>query len=114
MADGYFITPAQAPQVEMRAGLYRRTMATTDEVMICEFYLLRETIVEAHSHHNDQVGYIVFGKLEVTIGDQTQVCVPGDSYAVPGGIVHSARALVDTLTIDVFSPPRSDYATEAR
>jgi len=114
MADGYFITPDQSPQVEMRDGIFRRTMATTDEVMLCEFFLERDAVVEAHSHTNDQVGYVTLGSLEITIGDDTFICNAGDSYAVPGGVVHRARALVDTVTIDVFSPPRSDYLTEAR
>jgi quercetin dioxygenase-like cupin family protein len=114
MADGYFITPRHSPQVEMREGVYRRTMGTTDEAMLCEFFLERDVVVQPHSHTNDQVGYIVRGKLEVTIGNQTQICRAGDSYAVPGGIMHSVHALVDTLTIDVFSPPRNDYRTEAR
>jgi quercetin dioxygenase-like cupin family protein len=114
MADGYFVTPIDAPQVEMRPGVHRRTMAMTDEVMVCEFFLERESAVPAHQHMNDQVGYVVYGSMEMTIGDITRVIERGDSYAIPGGIVHSARALVDTLVIDVFSPPRDDYRTEAR
>jgi quercetin dioxygenase-like cupin family protein len=114
MPDGYFITPADAVQVEMIAGIHRRTMATTDEAMLCEFFLEKGALVPPHSHMNDQVGYIVYGALELTIGDQVQVVRRGDSYAVPGGVVHSARALVDTLALDVFSPPRNDYRTEAR
>lgn len=114
MADGYFIAPKEAPQVEMLPGIHRRTMAVTDEVMLCEFFLQRGASVPAHSHLNDQVGYVIFGRMELTIGDTTEVLHPGDSYAIPGGIVHSARALVDSLVIDVFSPPRDDYRTEAR
>jgi quercetin dioxygenase-like cupin family protein len=110
----YFVTPKDARQIEMRAGVYRRTMATTDEAMICEFFLERDTIVQPHSHMNDQVGYLVFGKIEVTIGHETRILNPGDSYAIPGGVVHSARVLVDSLEISVFSPPRNDYRTEAR
>ena len=114
MPDGYFITPADAVQVEMIACIHRRTMATTDEAMLCEFFLEKGALVPPHSHMNDQVGYIVYGALELTIGDQVRVVRRGDSYAVPGGVVHSARALVDTLALDVFSPPRNDYRTEAR
>lgn len=114
MADGYFVTAADAAQVEMAGGIHRRTMATTDEAMLCEFFLERGAVVPPHSHMNDQVGYIVYGALELTIGGQTQVVRRGDSYAVPGGVVHSARALVDTLALDAFSPPRTDYRTEAR
>jgi quercetin dioxygenase-like cupin family protein len=114
MADGYFITPLDAVQVEMLKGVHRRTMATTDEAMLCEFFLEREAVVQPHSHMNDQVGYVIFGSIEMTIGDLVRVCNPGDSYAIPGGIVHSARALVDTIVLDAFSPPRDDYRTEAR
>lgn len=114
MADGYFITPGDVEQVEMLPGIHRRTMAVTDEAMLCEFFLQRECTVPPHSHMNDQLGYVVYGQLEMTIGGEVRVCQPGDSYAVPGGIVHSARAIIDTLAIDIFSPPRNDYRTEAR
>lgn len=114
MADGYFVTPKDSNQVEMLAGVHRRTMATTDEAMLCEFFLERDATVPDHSHVNDQVGYVIYGRLEMTIGGIVQVMQPGDSYAVPGGVRHSARALQDTLAIDVFSPPRNDYRTEAR
>lgn len=114
MADGYFVTPKDEPQVEMAEGIHRRTMGTTDEAMICEFFFERGAVIPPHSHMNDQVGYIVSGKIEITIGDQTRICFPGDSYAIPGGIVHSGKAITDTLSIDVFSPPRNDYRSEAR
>ena len=114
MADGYFVTPLDAAQVEMLPGVHRRTMGTTDEAMICEFFIQRESVVPPHSHKNDQVGYMVYGSLEMTIGGEIRVVQPGDSYAIPGGIIHSARALVDSLIIDAFSPPRDDYRTEAR
>ena len=114
MADGYFITPEDVEQVEMLDLIHRRTMATTDEAMLCEFYLEQGAVVPAHHHMNDQVGYVIMGLLEMTIGGQVQVCRPGDSYAIPGGVEHSARALKATIAIDVFSPPRNDYRTEAR
>lgn len=114
MADGYFVPPQEARQIEMRPGVFRRTMGITDEAMLCEFFLLRGTEVPPHSHMNDQVGYVVRGTIEMTIGDRTRVLSAGDSYAIPGGIMHSAHALEDVIAIDAFSPPRDDYRTEAR
>ncbi len=114
MTDGYFIIPSEAGQIEMLPGVHRRTMGTTDEVMLCEFFVERGSVVPPHSHKNDQVGYVVYGRIEMTIGSDVQVCQPGDSYAVPCGITHSMCALVDSLVIDAFSPPRDDYRTEAR
>ncbi|MBC7871377.1 MAG: cupin domain-containing protein [Chitinophagaceae bacterium] len=113
MPSRYFVTPENAPQVEMKTGVHRRTMATTDEAMLCEFFLERGAVIDAHSHFNDQVGYVAYGLLEMTIGDQTRTCNPGDSYAIPSGVIHGVRAINDSLVIDVFSPPRNDYRTEA-
>lgn len=114
MADGYFITSSEVQRVEVWQGVYRRTLATTDEAMLCEFFLVAGAYVTPHSHMNDQVGYVVSGQLEMSIGAITQILNPGDSYAIPGGIEHSARALIDSIVIDAFSPPRQDYRTEAR
>ena len=113
MADEYFVTPAQAPQIEQLKGVHRRTMATTDSMMVCEFFIEREAIVPEHQHPHEQVGYVVYGKLELIIDNQTRVCLPGDTYQIPGGVVHSARALVDTLLIDIFSPPREEYRPQS-
>ncbi|MEO0561304.1 MAG: cupin domain-containing protein [Chloroflexota bacterium] len=114
MSDGYFITTANSEQVQMFDGVIRRTMATTDEAMLCEFRLKVGAEVPLHDHMNDQVGYVVSGKLEITIGGETAVILPGESYAIPGGVPHQAIAREDSVLIDVFSPPRNDYRTEAR
>lgn len=114
MADGYFVTPQDAEQGEIFAGIYRRTMAMTDEAMLCEFFLQRDSRVPEHNHSNDQIGYIVYGSVELTIGGETCICQPGDSYAIPGGVEHTTHALVDSLIVTVFSPPHADFRTEAR
>ena len=112
--DGYFISHAGVDAVTMFDGVDRRTLGTTDESMLCEFRLAQGAKVPLHHHMNDQVGYIVSGVLELTIGETTHQLRPGDSYAIPGGIEHHALATEDCVIIDCFSPPRSDYRTEAR
>jgi quercetin dioxygenase-like cupin family protein len=114
MPDGYFITEEDTEQIEMLAGVHRRTMATTDEAMICQFLLEANSVVPRHNHMNDQVGYVVYGQVEFKIGEEVRVLKPGDTYAIPGGIYHSVKAIVESIVIDVFSPPREDYRTEAR
>jgi len=110
----YFLKQAEVPLVKMFEGVHRRTLGTTDEAMLCEFELEQGATIPEHSHMNDQVGYVISGKLALTIGGETQHLRAGDSYAIPGGILHSGVALEDTVIIDAFSPPRNDYRTEAR
>jgi quercetin dioxygenase-like cupin family protein len=114
MADGYFMMRADIEPIEMFEGVKRRTLGTTDEAMLCEFHLKRGSVVPQHSHMNDQVGYVIHGKLRLTVGDTTEVLSTGDSYAIPGGVIHGAVAVEDCVLIDSFSPPRNDYRTEAR
>jgi quercetin dioxygenase-like cupin family protein len=113
MANRYFLTPRDAHQVDQAPGFHRRTMGTTDKVMLCEFFIERDSLTPEHSHMNDQIGYLVYGKLEFTIGGVTRVCQPGESWAIPGGVLHGARAILDSLVLEGFSPPRNDYRTEA-
>lgn len=114
MPDGYIVRPKDVSQIEMLDGVRRRTMATTDEAMLCQFELQAGSVVPSHHHMNDQVGYIISGKAEFTIGETVSILCAGDSYAIPGGIKHSVRVIETTIAIDVFSPPREDYRTEAR
>ncbi len=67
-------------------------------------------VVEPHSHPHEQMGLLLEGELEFTIGDERKVLRPGDMWRIPGGVVHSAVAgdqLVKAL--DVFHPIREDY-----
>lgn len=112
MSERYFLTPQDAQQVEMLPRVHRRTMATTDRLMVCEFFLERDAIIPPHSHVHDQAGYLVYGTVELTIGGQTRTCQPGDSYAIPGGIVHNVKAVVDSLVVEVFTPLRDEYRSD--
>ena len=42
-------------------------------------------VITLHSHPYEQAGYLVAGSLELTIGDETLLAVPGDSWCIPGG-----------------------------
>ena len=64
----YFLKRVAVPPIGMMDGVQRRTMGTTDEAMLCEFTLQQGAVVPEHSHMNDQVGYVLSGVLELTVG----------------------------------------------
>jgi quercetin dioxygenase-like cupin family protein len=99
----------KAIPVEMLPGLTRRVLVTSDKMMLVEFTLKKGVEVPQHAHPHDQVGYLVSGRMRMTIGDQTTECAPGDSYHAPPGVPHSGAALEPSVVVDVFSPPREDY-----
>jgi quercetin dioxygenase-like cupin family protein len=100
----------EANAVEMLPGLTRRVLATSEKMMLAEFTFQTGVTVPEHTHPHDQVGYVVSGRLRMAMGEDIRECEPGDSYHAPPGAPHSAVALEPSVVIDVFSPPREDYA----
>ncbi len=72
-------------------------------------------VMPAHQHPQEQLGVMLEGHLELTIGDETRMLAPGDAYTIPGDVPHHARTAEDgCLVLDIFSPPREDYARMAK
>lgn len=108
---GYIRHP-DATAVEMLPGVFRRTLGTTEQVMLCEITLEAGAAVPTHSHPHDQVGYVVSGTVRMVVDGRELLCGPGDGYVIPGGIPHAADAPFGrTVVLDVFNPPREEYKT---
>lgn len=104
-----FLPSRETPQVEMRPGVHRRVLGTTASIMLTEIFIERGSGVPAHAHVHEQVGYVVAGRLALTVAGDTRQLETGDSYAIPGGVSHAALALADVTLVEVFSPPREDF-----
>jgi len=90
----------------------RRRIVTGDDMMIAHVFLDRGAVVPKHSHHNEQITYIVSGALHFRLGEKLdrEVTVrAGEVLHIPAHLPHEARALEDTLDVDIFSPPRADW-----
>jgi len=112
MAQHDIVTQDQAPQVVMIPGLYRRTMATGERMMVVEIYIEKGTLIPMHQHIHEQAGYVASGKVEFAIDGEKYVLQTGDTYAIPGGVDHEALAHDDTVLVEVFSPPREEFRTQ--
>jgi quercetin dioxygenase-like cupin family protein len=93
----------------MFPGIRRRTLAYGDRLMVTQFLISQGTRLPLHSHHHEQISYIVSGELEMSVGGQIHHLRPGDSLLLPGGMEHGALALQDVVVVDTFSPPREEY-----
>jgi quercetin dioxygenase-like cupin family protein len=108
-----FFSYGDALAVEMLPGLIRRTLVSSDKLMICRFDLEKGVEIPGHSHPQDQAGYVVSGKIRVSVEGESSDLGPGDSYSASSGAVHSAIALERSVVVDTFSPPREDYRTSS-
>ncbi len=81
-------------------------------MMIAHVYLAKGAIVPEHSHHNEQLTYILEGRLRFFLGaggGEVVDVAAGEVLHIPAHLPHKAEALEDTLDVDVFHPPRQDW-----
>ena len=91
------------------AGIEQKTLVYGKRTLMTEFLLKKGSRLPKHSHPYEQTGYLVSGRIRLTIGEETFDVDPGDSWCVLGDVEHSAAVLEDSVIIEVFSPVREDY-----
>lgn len=99
----------RSPWIEVLPGIRRRTLAWGERTLMAAFRLEAGAALPAHDHPHEQTGYLVSGRLRMTVGGDVRELGPGDAWLIPGHTVHAAEALENALAIEVFSPPREDY-----
>lgn len=90
-------------------GILLKTLAHGEKTLLAQFRLEEGARLPLHSHPHEQTGWLVSGRMRFTIGSETIEAGPGDSWCIPGGVLHSAEILAETVLIEVFSPVREDY-----
>ena len=90
-------------------GVQRKTLAVGEHSLMTKFVLERGSELPSHKHPHEQVGFLVSGRLLLTIGDESCEMEPGDSWAVPGDVEHCAKVIERSEAIEVFYPVRQDY-----
>ena len=104
-----FLESADAPKIEMFPGFWRQTLVYGPSLMLCLFTLRKGACLPERTHPHIQAGYLISGGAELTVAGDVCVMRPGSSYMVASNQPHSARAIEDSLVIDVFSPCREEY-----
>jgi quercetin dioxygenase-like cupin family protein len=83
---------------------------TGEKMSMVIFYIAPGADVPEHSHPHEQMGTVLKGALELTIGEEKKVVRSGDAWRIPSDVVHSGHCLEEaTEILEFFSPPRDDY-----
>ena len=108
-ADHYFIPAGGGTRRRVFPGV--EIHATAGEgLMLSLVHLEPDAVVPEHAHPHEQMGMMISGRLEFTIGGITRVLETGDSWRIPGDVPHSVRAIGGpAVALDVFHPVRDDY-----
>ena len=102
----------QDVEVEQLTPLLTRQMIYGDCLMLSRIKLKKGSIVPLHQHENEQLSYIIEGRIRFYYGTgklKTVDLGPEEVILLPSNVPHKAEALEDTLSLDIFNPPRQDW-----
>jgi quercetin dioxygenase-like cupin family protein len=86
-----------------------RQMIVGTNVMVARILLKKGVKVPRHSHHNEQITYVLEGALHFNIDNREITVRAGEVLCIPPNMPHEAIALEDTVDLDIFNPPRQDW-----
>ena len=101
------------PEDSPMAGISRQRVIG-EKMMISRVTLKKGTFVPTHAHANEQFACIMSGRLRFELGNQgdpgdpdrrTVIAAAGEVLHLPSNLPHSALAEVDSVVLDLFSPP---------
>lgn len=79
------------------------------------FHLKKGAHIPMHKHPNEQITYILKGKVKINILDKgnkkTYIISAGQVIVLPENVSHEFFALENTLDLDVHVPVRQDWLT---
>lgn len=68
------------------------------------------TTLAVHHHRHEQIGVVIEGAIEVTIGGETRRVGPGGAYVVPPDVPHGGvTGSEGCLVLESFAPPRETF-----
>lgn len=94
---------------EIVDGILMKPLVHGDKTLLIETNLKKGFAHKLHNHPHEQTGYLVSGHLRMTIGDDVFEVNPGDSWCIPGNVMHQTDVLEDAVVVEVFSPVREEY-----
>jgi quercetin dioxygenase-like cupin family protein len=109
VADDYYLPAGAGSHHRLFPGVEVHTHAG-DRLMLSLVTFEPRSSVPSHHHPHEQMGVMISGHLDFTIGGVTRRLGPGDQWRIPSGVPHEVHALDEpAVALDVFHPVREDY-----
>jgi len=96
-------------QIKAAEGVFRKTLAYNNNVMLCFFILEKNAEIPLHDHEANQIGYIISGKVKFITEKREFIAEEGDSYVFDSWEKHGAKILEFSEVLEVFNPTRDNY-----
>lgn len=106
-------TASDEGYIAVLPGIHRKTLVHGEKTLMVQFRLDKGAMLPRHAHLYEQTGYLVSGRMVLTIDDRSMEVGPGDSWCIAAGAVHGAEVGEDAVAVEVFAPVRPDYLPQA-
>jgi quercetin dioxygenase-like cupin family protein len=95
---------------EVAEGVYLSDLAGGERTSMMYWRIEPGATLPSHRHHNEQIGYVIDGRLTAIVEDEEHMLEPGDSYMFSSEEFHGAENRGDesAVGIGVLSPPRNE------
>ena len=104
-----YVKFSDVEETELGEGVTRKILASGGDMMTVQFAFEKGAVGTPHTHVHEQVGYVLQGRFELTLGGEETIIEAGDTYYVPSNVVHGVVALEAGVLLDVFTPQRQDF-----
>lgn len=91
----------------------QRNMFASEHMTLSRAVLQKGCVVPRHAHPSEQATYVIEGALRVRIGDDGAEAIDvraGEVLVIPADAPHEVEVMDTALLLDIFSPPRQDWA----
>ncbi len=102
----------ELPWQTIRAGMERK--AVTGEGATLALHRIQPGHeLLPHSHHFEQIVYMIAGRADFHVGDEVHRLEPGGVLVIPSNVVHYIQVIGDEVAIelDIFTPKRPEYVS---
>lgn len=100
MNDGLFLRWSAATPDEVKPGV-RALVTSMETIEVGVIRLAPGTTLVEHAHPEEQIFYVLSGRLRYRIGEVEDVAGPGDVIRMPSGAPHAGRVEGDAEAVFV-------------
>lgn len=103
------VSTEAAETVEAIDDVFLSQLASGERMSVQRYRIDPGAVIDTHSHHHEQVGYLCSGALTfVTEDGEEETVEAGSAFAVPSDEPHRVENRGDepAVGVDIFSPPR--------
>lgn len=108
-----FIQNRDVPWEVSGPGMVRKIMAWDERLMMVKVQFEKGAVGTLHQHPHTQITHVESGIFEVEIAGEKKILTTGDAFYIPPNVVHGAICLEAGVLIDIFSPMREDFVSNA-